>query len=126
MIEEKWTRCLDFPILKSLYFRNMAISPFLKDYLSVAHLGGVEVKEGPGRLLPVVLARVSNNSNFNLFLFLDVVHVCLDQQLVHGTICRRRVVRYLPENFKPELKFIKNTSTPTQKSVSLAVICSLS
>ena len=104
----------------------MAISPFLKDDLSAVHLGGVEVEEGPGRLLPVVLARISYNSNFNLFLFLNAIYVRLDQQFVHRTICRRRMVRYLPENFKPELKFIKNTSTPTQKSVSLAVICSLS
>ena len=95
MIEEKWTRCLDFSILKSLYFRNMAISPFLKDDLSAAHLGGVEVEEGPGRLLPVVLARISNNSYFNLFLFLNAVYVCLDQQLMCGTIRGRRMVRYL-------------------------------
>ena len=73
----------------------MAISPFLKDYLSVAHLGGVEVEEGPCRLLPVVFARVSHNSNLDLFLFLNAVYVRLDQQFVHGTICRRRVVRYL-------------------------------
>ena len=73
----------------------MAISPFLKDDLTAAHLGGVEVKEGPGRLLPVVLARVSNNSYFNLFLFLNTVYVCLDQQLMCGTIRGRRMVRYL-------------------------------
>ena len=116
---DKGLECLDFQKIK--------VSPFLKDDLSVAHLGGVEVKEGPGCLLSVVLARVSDNSYFDLFLFLNAVYVRLDQQFVHRTICRRRVVGYLPENFKPEhLKFIKNTSTPTQISVSLAVICSLS
>ena len=73
----------------------MEISPFLKDDLSVAHLGGVEVKEGPGCLLSVVLARVSNNSNFNLFLFLNAVYVCFYQQLMGGTISGRRMVRYL-------------------------------
>ena len=80
---------------ESLDFQKIKVSPFLKDDFSVAHLGGVEVKEGPGRLLPVVLARVSNNSYFNLFLFLNAVYVCLDQQLMGGTIRGRRMVRYL-------------------------------
>ena len=73
----------------------MAISPFLKDDLSVAHLGGVEVKEGPSRLLSVVLARVSDNSYFDLFLFMNAVYVCLDQQLMCRPISGRRMVRYL-------------------------------
>ena len=117
---DKGLECLDFQKIK--------VSPFLKDDLSVAHLGGVEVKEGPGCLLPVVLARVSNNSYFNLFLFLNAVYVRLDQQFMGGTISGRRMVRYLwnnglSEDFK---KLICCTSTPTQKSVLLAEISSLS
>ena len=90
---DKGLECLDFQKIK--------VSPFLKDDLSVAHLGGVEVKEGPGRLLPVVLARVSNNSYFNLFLFLNAVYVCLDQQLMGRPISGRRMVRYLWNNGLP-------------------------
>ena len=84
---DKGLECLDFQKIK--------VSPFLKDNLSVAHLGGVEVKEGPGCLLSVVLARVLNNSYFNLFLFLNAVYVCLDQQLMGRPISGRRMVRYL-------------------------------
>ena len=74
IMAEKWTRSLRL----NNSFADQYILPLLKDDLGAVDLGGVEVKEGPGCLLSVVLARVSNNSNFNLFLFLDVVHVRLD------------------------------------------------
>lgn len=121
------------------------ISPLLKDDLGAVHLGRVEVKEGPGFFsrknqdlakeklqspgfsLSIQLACISHHPNFNLPLLLYSHHVCFDQQLVNRTICCQWVIRYLEEErtwiWKSSLK---TTSTPTQKSVLLATISSLS
>ena len=83
--------------------------------------------QSPGFSLSIQLACISHHPNFNLPLLLYPHHVCFDQQLVNRTICCQWVIRNLEEErtwiWKSSLK---TTSTPTQKSVLLATISSLS
>ena len=65
IMAEKWTRSLRL----NNSFAEQYILPLLKDDLGAVDLGGVEVKEGPGCLLPVQLACIAHHPDLNLYIY---------------------------------------------------------